>query len=123
MSLFNNNPEVYQLQKILTRIYISYYIFELMRSLLSGILRSVGHEKIVSIYLVVIHIIYTLIALMIGVNIWGIYGAIYTMTSANLLGSIIGILIFMFMNLEERIKKIINKLSEDKRELSKILNE
>lgn len=122
MLLFNNNSEVYQLQKMLTRIYISYYIFELIRSVLSGILRSVGHEKIVTIYLIIIYIIYTFIALIIGVKIWGIYGAIYTLTSANVFGSIAGILIFMLMSLEERIKKIRKKLSEDKKELSDVLN-
>ncbi len=118
MRLFNNNSEVYQSQKTLTRIYISYYILEVIRSLMSGVLRSVGHEKIVTIYLFVIYVVYTFGVLIIAVKMWGVYGAIYTMTTANFLGSLVGILIFAFMNVEKKIENIVKILEEDKKEFS-----
>jgi hypothetical protein len=52
------------------------------------------------------------------VKIWGVYGAIYTMTNANFLGSLVGILIFGFMNVEKKIENIVKILEEDKKEFS-----
>lgn len=119
MSLFSNNEELHHKQKTLLRIMIGWYNIEISRILINGILRSIGAEKIVTIYMAIIYFIFNLSVSNFAIRYFGITGVLYTMGLCNLFAYICGIVCFILTDLEKNIKKVFCKLADDKLEVIK----
>ena len=119
MGLFSNNEELHNKQKGLLRIIIGWYLIEISRILINGILRSIGSEKIVTIYMVIIYFIFNLSFSNFAIRYFGITGILYTMGLCNFLAYVSGIVCFIFTDLEKNIKKVFCKLADDKLEVIK----
>jgi Na+-driven multidrug efflux pump len=117
MSLFSNNEELHTKQKYLLRIMIGCHLIEICRLLINGILRTIGSEKIVTIYMAIIYLIFNLTFSNFAIRKVGISGIFFTMGLCNLMAYISGILCFIYIDLDKNIKKIFCKLADDKLEV------